>query len=180
MMDYFKNRRLIWILIGTLVILNLFSLSALLWSINRTPRIRSHPANHLEKRLLKGLRFDRDQRQSVLEFRSKEEEKIRNLQDQIARIKRDLAFNSSHYSEDKRALDSLLTELGEMHADLERIHFEMLQQIREISSSEQEEKLNKYLERMEKQRAHARKRQKELRSKHTKGIGKQESKEKTN
>ena len=146
-MDIFKQKRYLGFTVILLVILNIATLTVL-WlgrPEGRRPPGGPHDPAKEQKRIVHLLKtelgFDEQQTKQYLAMRREQREQVSRLQNDIRQIKREM-FNTVLEGHSQPVLsDSLLKLAQDKMADLERLTFQYLLDLKKLCKPEQQDKL---------------------------------------
>jgi DNA anti-recombination protein RmuC len=155
LMGYFTQIRSLWIAIGILVLINLFSIA---WMWHSHKRKNSHPKFEFEQlrsanRLKNALHLNREQKKMFREVQrahrmeiEAEKKRLQYLKQQLS----EMAFLDS-MEED---MELLFSKVGDHQANIERSNFNHLKKLFSTLDEEQQEKFRKVINSWAKQGGH--------------------------
>lgn len=146
-MDIFKQNRYLSVVIVLLVILNLAALT-MLWlgrPDRQPPRFERLNAieeqNRISQMLKDELNFDKQQVDKYLKLRKDHSEKVRRLNEEMQRIKKQMFDEALKDIAQPELSDSLLAISQSKQAEIERLTYQHLLELKNLCKAEQKDKL---------------------------------------
>ncbi len=154
-MSFFTTIRSLWIAIGILVLINLFSVGWMWMGHKRHFSASKNEFEHLRSanRLQNALHLNREQKQMFQEVQRAHKEEIRAERKQLQQLKQQLsqvAFQDSVEAE----MESLYSEIGNLQANIERSNFAHLKELFDALDKEQQIKFRKVINSWARQEPH--------------------------
>ncbi|MCF8243296.1 MAG: hypothetical protein K9J16_18115 [Melioribacteraceae bacterium] len=152
-MDFIKQKRLITIVIVLLVILNIATIT-LLWlgKPDHRPeyeKITPEQENKQIGRLLnETLGFDKKQIDEYLKIRKLHKEKVNTIQEEIRKTKKEMFSAVLSNDESVTISDSLLSVTENLHAQIEKLTFKHMQDLKALCNEEQKRELKNMIHKL--------------------------------
>lgn len=134
-----NSNRILWILIGALLLLNLATLGSFWWSSNSTP---SHPHKEYRKsgHIFEEIGWDSSQEKAFEEARDRHHMAMRSYIDEQLEIRKELFALIG--SEENPKVAALTQKLGKVRERFERVTFEHFREVRAICKEDQIEQFD--------------------------------------
>lgn len=144
-MDIFRQNRYLLFFVILLIIFNLGTL-AMLWIGRQSPpplrrENRDGEEAHIRQVLQEELNFDERQTQEYLQLRRQYRDKVRDLNEDIQRLKQQMFDDVLQNSPQPVLSDSLLLLTQEKQTEIERITFQYFLDLKNLCRPEQQQKL---------------------------------------
>ena len=147
-MDVFKQNRYLNGVVILLVVLNLATLTMLWLGRSQGPPPGRPPRpgqNQIQRMLREELAFDEDQVNRYLRLRHELREQVRRIDDEVRQIKKQM-FDEVLQDHPQRELsDSLLAMAQEKQAQIEKLTYQHLLNLRNLCKAEQQDKLKQLM-----------------------------------
>lgn len=136
-MNYFTKKNIVVVIISILLIVNIASISTVIYLTYKKQPVKSRSSHESYKRVRNNLRFSSEQRETFEVFYRNYQQKTREIFHQLRQKKIMMMDEFSKPETDSTTLNKLALETGHLHTQLKLLTIDHLLDLKKICTPEQ-------------------------------------------